>query len=90
MSAQTPEIRVFNLADIGEGLVEARIVELLVKEGDAVKRFDVVAEVETDKATVELSAPWAGTIHRICCEADEYVEVGNPILEIAVSGGDDA
>lgn len=90
MSAQTPEIRVFNLADIGEGLVEARIVELLVKEGDTVARFDIVAEVETDKATVELSAPWAGTIHKICCEADEYVEVGHPILEIAVSGGADA
>jgi 2-oxoisovalerate dehydrogenase E2 component (dihydrolipoyl transacylase) len=81
-------IRVFNLPDVGEGLVEARIEEIKVTVGQRVERFDVVADVETDKAVVELSAPWSGTVHRICCEADEYVEVGRPILEIAVAGAD--
>jgi pyruvate dehydrogenase E2 component (dihydrolipoamide acetyltransferase) len=88
MSTTQSDIRAFNLPDVGEGLVEARVVEIHVKVGDAVERFDVVVEVETDKAQVELSAPWSGTIHRICCETDEYVAVGDPILEIAVPTGD--
>lgn len=87
MSAED-NIRVFNLPDVGEGLVEARIEEIKVAVGQRVERFDVVADVETDKAVVELSAPWTGTVHRICCEVDEYVEVGNPIMEIAVAGAD--
>ena len=88
MSTTSSDIRAFNLPDVGEGLVEARVEEIHVAVGDEVSRFDVVVEVETDKATVELSAPWSGTIHRICCEKDDYVGVGEPILEIAVPTGD--
>jgi pyruvate dehydrogenase E2 component (dihydrolipoamide acetyltransferase) len=83
--SESVDIRVFNLPDVGEGLVEARVVEILVKEGDCVSRFDVVVEVETDKAQVELSAPWTGTIHQICCEPDTYVGVGDPLLKISVN-----
>jgi 2-oxoisovalerate dehydrogenase E2 component (dihydrolipoyl transacylase) len=85
MSTTQSDIRVFNLPDVGEGLVEARIEAIHVAVGDEVARFDVVLEVETDKAVVDLSAPWSGTIHRICCEKDEYVGVGEPLLEIAVT-----
>ncbi|HEY4278255.1 MAG TPA: biotin/lipoyl-containing protein [Conexibacter sp.] len=80
-------VRVFNLPDIGEGLVEARVVTVLVAEGQEVKRFDPILEVETDKATVDLSAPWSGTVQAIHVEVGEYVEVGNPVLEIALAAG---
>jgi pyruvate dehydrogenase E2 component (dihydrolipoamide acetyltransferase) len=81
------EIKVFTLPDVGEGLVEARVVEIRVKVGDQVSRFDVVMDVETDKAVVELNIPWTGTIHGIAVEIDQYVDVGAPVLEIAVAAG---
>jgi 2-oxoisovalerate dehydrogenase E2 component (dihydrolipoyl transacylase) len=77
-------IKVFNLPDIGEGLVEARVDDIKVAVGDKVERFDVIADVETDKAVVELNAPWTGTVHKIHAEVDEYIEVGKPVIEIAV------
>jgi 2-oxoisovalerate dehydrogenase E2 component (dihydrolipoyl transacylase) len=83
-------VRVFNLPDVGEGLVEARIDDIKIKVGDSIQRFDVIADVETDKAVVELSAPWTGTVHKICCEVDDYVEVGKPIVEIAIASGSGA
>jgi len=79
-------VKVFNLPDVGEGLVEARVEAIKVAEGDKVERFEVIAEVETDKAVVELSSPWTGTVHKICCAVDDYVEVGAPVMEIAVDG----
>lgn len=77
-------IRTFNLPDVGEGLVEACVVSLLVEEGQAVARFDPLLDVETDKSTVELTSPWAGTVAKIHCAAGEYVEVGKPLIDIDV------
>ncbi|HTE60466.1 MAG TPA: biotin/lipoyl-containing protein [Solirubrobacteraceae bacterium] len=82
-------VRVFNLPDVGEGLVEARVVEVLVSEGQAVKRFDTIVEVDTDKSTVELSAPWAGTVRKIHVEVGDYVEVGKPVLEIELAADEE-
>jgi pyruvate dehydrogenase E2 component (dihydrolipoamide acetyltransferase) len=78
--------RVFNLPDVGEGLVEARVVEILVTEGQELKRFDTIMEVETDKSTVELTIPWAGTVTKIHAVAGEYVDVGKPLLDMEVEG----
>ena len=55
--------------------------------GDAVKASDIVMEIETDKSTVELTSPWTGTVHAIHVEVGAYVEVGNPVLEIALAAG---
>lgn len=85
MSDVETSVRVFNLPDVGEGLVEARVVSILVSEGQAVKRFDPVLEVETDKSTVDLTAPWTGTVTKIHVEVGAYVDVGKPVLEIAVA-----
>ena len=54
----------FKLPDIGEGIAEGEIVKWLVKEGDQVKEHQSIVEVMTDKATVEVPAPAAGTITR--------------------------
>jgi 2-oxoisovalerate dehydrogenase E2 component (dihydrolipoyl transacylase) len=84
----TDNVRVFNLPDVGEGLVEARVVNVLVSEGQHVKRFDTIMEVETDKSTVDLSIPWTGTVTRIHAQEGEYVEVGKPLVEIELAGGE--
>ena len=59
----------FILPDLGEGIHEAQIVQLLVKEGDVVREDQPLMEVETDKAAVEIPSPQAGTITSIHVEA---------------------
>jgi pyruvate dehydrogenase E2 component (dihydrolipoamide acetyltransferase) len=81
------ELRTFTLPDVGEGLVEARIEAVLVEVGDQVARFDVVVEVETDKAVVELNTPWSGTITQIHVKVEDYVPVGGPVFEISLPVG---
>jgi 2-oxoisovalerate dehydrogenase E2 component (dihydrolipoyl transacylase) len=70
------------LADLGEGLEEAFIVEFLVEPGSKVKRLDPLLRVETDKATVEVTSPWEGTVTRFAVAIGEYAKVGAPLVEI--------
>jgi pyruvate/2-oxoglutarate dehydrogenase complex dihydrolipoamide acyltransferase (E2) component len=77
-------IREVVLADIGEGLTEAHVNQILVKVGQAVRRLDPIVEVETDKATVEITSPWSGKVARILVEEETYVNVGQAVLEIEV------
>jgi len=55
----------FKFPDVGEGIHEGKIVKWHVKEGDAVKTDQVLVEVETDKAVVELPSPMTGTVNKI-------------------------
>jgi len=57
--------RPFVLPDLGEGLVEAEIVKVLVREGEVIAEDAPLLEVETDKATVEIPSPLGGRIERI-------------------------
>jgi pyruvate dehydrogenase E2 component (dihydrolipoamide acetyltransferase) len=66
----------FHLPDIGEGIAEAEIVRWLVEVGDQVTEDQALAEVETDKAVVEMPAPATGTVVRRGAEAGEVVPVG--------------
>jgi pyruvate dehydrogenase E2 component (dihydrolipoamide acetyltransferase) len=70
----------FKLPDVGEGLTEAEIVSWLVAEGDTVSEDQPVAEVETDKAVVEVPSPVNGTVHEILADAGEIVPVGDVII----------
>ncbi len=72
----------FKLPDLGEGIAEVEVVEWLVREGDVVQEDQPLAEVETDKALVEISSPRAGRIHRLCARAGEVLPVGQVLLEI--------
>jgi pyruvate dehydrogenase E2 component (dihydrolipoamide acetyltransferase) len=78
--------RTFNLPDLGEGLTEAEIVAWHVEVGGTVALNQVLAEVETEKAVVELPSPFAGTVVALVAGAGSTVAVGSPIIEIEVAG----
>ncbi len=66
----------FRLPDLGEGLTEAEVVRVLVCEGDLVREDQVIIEVETDKAQVELPSPVHGRVAKIHVKPGETVRVG--------------
>ncbi len=76
----------FKLPDIGEGLTEGEVVKWLVKEGDVVDDDQPMVEVMTDKATVEITAPRAGTIAKIHAAEGETVPVGSVMVVIDDGG----
>ena len=77
---------IFNLPDIGEGIAEAEIVKWHVKVGDVVAEDDQLADVMTDKATVEMEAPVSGTITAIAGEEGDILSIGSMLVEIEVEG----
>src|SRR5437879_3303083 len=76
----------FRLPELGEGVYEAELVAWLVKPGDTVKRGQNLAEVLTDKATMEVPAPFAGTITTLQAEPGQRVKVGDVILAYEGAG----
>jgi pyruvate dehydrogenase E2 component (dihydrolipoamide acetyltransferase) len=77
----------FPLPDVGEGLTEAEIVEWQVAVGDTVEVNQTIVEIETAKSLVELPSPWTGTVSALLVQPGTTVDVGTPIIEIAVSDG---
>jgi pyruvate dehydrogenase E2 component (dihydrolipoyllysine-residue acetyltransferase) len=75
--------RAFALPDLGEGLTEAEIVRVLVREGDVVREDMPLLEVETDKAQVEIPSPFAGRVERIHVEPGQTVKVGQVLVSFA-------
>jgi len=76
----------FKLPDIGEGVTEGEIVEWHVNQGDTVAEDDPMVEVMTDKATVTIGAPKAGTIADVRFQAGDVAQVGDVIVVIATDG----
>jgi pyruvate dehydrogenase E2 component (dihydrolipoamide acetyltransferase) len=76
----------FPLPDIGEGVAEGEIVEWKVNEGDAVKEDQVLLEVMTDKATVEIATPRAGVVQKRCFKEGERCPVGQVLIVIETGG----
>jgi pyruvate dehydrogenase E2 component (dihydrolipoamide acetyltransferase) len=77
----------FHLPDIGEGVVEGEIVSWKVKVGDKVKLDQPIVEIMTDKATVEIPSPRAGTIAKINFKDGEICPVGKVLVVIDEEGG---
>src|SRR3954468_21845168 len=77
----------FYMPDIGEGVVEGEIVSWKVKEGDRVKLDQPLVEVMTDKATVELPSPRAGTIVAIHFKDGQICPVGQILVTIEEEAG---
>ncbi|HEX4833236.1 MAG TPA: dihydrolipoamide acetyltransferase family protein [Trebonia sp.] len=72
----------FLLPDLGEGLTEAEVIAWRVRPGDHVAIDQVIAEVETAKAVVEVPVPYAGTVARLHAEPGTVVSVGQPLVTI--------
>ncbi|MCF3964848.1 biotin/lipoyl-containing protein, partial [Streptomyces fuscigenes] len=79
--------REFRMPDVGEGLTEAEILKWYVAPGDTVTDGQVVCEVETAKAAVELPIPYDGVVRELRFEEGTTVDVGAPIITVDVSGG---
>jgi pyruvate dehydrogenase E2 component (dihydrolipoamide acetyltransferase) len=75
----------FKLPDLGEGLTEGEIARWLVAEGQEIAEDDPLVEIQTDKTTVEIPSPAAGTVTRILVAEGAVVPVGTVLVEI---GGD--
>ena len=73
-------MRVFNLPDLGEGLQEAEIVEWHVKPGDALEADQAMVSMETDKAIVEVPAPFSGKVEKLFGDAGTKIHVGAPLI----------
>ncbi len=78
----------FRLPDIGEGIAEAEIVAWHVKVGDKVSEDQQVADMMTDKATVEMESPVSGTVVALAGEVGEMVAIGSGLMVIEVEGED--
>ena len=76
----------FALPELGEGLYEAELVRWLVQPGDAVKRGQPLLEVMTDKATMEVPAPFAGKVSAVNGEPGARLKVGQTILSYQLDG----
>ena len=72
----------FNLPDIGEGIAEAEIVAWHVKVGDKISEDQPLADMMTDKATVEMESPVAGVVTKVAGEAGDVIAIGSMLVEI--------
>ncbi|MER5478417.1 dihydrolipoamide acetyltransferase family protein [Streptomyces sp. NPDC002734] len=80
-------VREFKMPDVGEGLTEAEILKWYVQPGDTVTDGQVVCEVETAKAAVELPIPYDGVVRALHFEEGVTVDVGTSIIAVDVAGG---
>ncbi len=76
----------FILPDIGEGIVECELLEWLVAEGDMIKEDQPVAEVMTDKATVQIPAMHSGKVEKLYYQAGEIAKVHSPLFAMSIEG----
>ena len=81
------DLKEFRLPDVGEGLTEADIIRWHVKPGDTVTVNQIIVEIETAKAVVELPSPYAGTVAGLLVPEGATADVGTPIISVDVGGG---
>ncbi|MEU0283341.1 dihydrolipoamide acetyltransferase family protein [Streptomyces sp. NPDC006195] len=86
-SGTSARYREFKMPDVGEGLTEAEILKWYVQPGDSVTDGQVVCEVETAKAAVELPIPYEGVVHELRFEEGTTVDVGASIITVDVAPG---
>ncbi|KAG2208456.1 hypothetical protein INT47_010152 [Mucor saturninus] len=81
-SFQFQAIKPFLLADIGEGITECEVIQWFVEPGSIVAEFDKICEVQSDKASVEISSRFAGKILKLHHGLNDIAKVGSPLVDI--------
>ncbi len=77
---------IFKMPDVGEGVAEAEVVEWHVRVGDRVDEDQHLVDVMTDKATIDIESPVAGTVVEVAGEAGDTIAIGSMLLVIEVAG----
>lgn len=77
--------RAFKLPDLGEGIHEGEVLQVLVSEGDEIKEGNPILEVETDKAAVEIPSPYTGKVKKILVKPGDVVRVGDELIIFEVA-----
>ncbi|PBP15521.1 2-oxoacid dehydrogenase acyltransferase [Diplocarpon rosae] len=85
-TARAQAIKPFLLADIGEGIRECEIIQWFVEPEAQVEEWDKLCEVQSDKASVEITSRFAGVIKKLHYEAGEMAKVGKPLVDIDIQG----
>lgn len=83
-SSRRATVRPFLLSDIGEGIKEVQIIQWFVEPGARVEQFDKICEVQSDKATTEITSRFDGVIKRLHYETEDVAQVGKPLCDIDV------
>ncbi|KAK4957730.1 hypothetical protein LTR10_005699 [Elasticomyces elasticus] len=77
-------IKSFPLADIGEGITECQLIQWFVQPGARVQQFDKLCEVQSDKASVEITSPYEGVVTKLHYEPDEMAVTGRALVDMDV------
>ncbi|KAK4506579.1 hypothetical protein PRZ48_000311 [Zasmidium cellare] len=77
-------LKPFLLADIGEGITECQLIQWFVQPGARVEQFDKLCEVQSDKASVEITSPFDGVIKKLYYEPDDMALTGKPLVDIDI------
>lgn len=85
-STRVLAIKPFLLADIGEGIRECEIIQWFVEPEARVEEWDKLCEVQSDKASVEITSRFAGVIKKLHYDAGEMAKVGKPLVDIDIKG----
>lgn len=83
------KITPYLLADVGEGITECEVIQWFVKEGDRVEEFGKIAEVQSDKAAVEISSRFDGVVKKLHYNIGQMARVGAPLVDIDVEGAEE-
>lgn len=83
-STRLAVVKPFLLADIGEGIRECQVIQWFVQPGARVEQFDKLCEVQSDKASVEITSPFDGVIKKLYYEPDDMAITGKPLVDIDI------
>ena len=78
------------LPGLGEAIESIEVVKVLVKPGDTLTKEQVILELESGKAVLELPSPVAGKVEKVLVKAGQELKVGAPLMEVAVTDASEA